>query len=785
MHRFPGLRIAFGLALGLMASAIFGQRVAGGGGTPVTVGLAMVGVLGGLLWRPSRPWTLLALAGWLVAPPDGPSHRLPDHRFEECILWLGGEGRRAVTFHRRGEFYLTDNVAARGLVEGAIVRVEGQQLGRHGPRWFNEGLKSPGWAERVALRGRLPSVRTRSVKPACSGAHRPPLRFRVNLWLRGALGQEPTGLSKALLMADRSQLDPHFVGRVRAAGLAHILALSGMHIAMLTGVLTAMLGRLGPRLSFATLLIVLGLFPSIVGPAPAVVRATVAGGAWAIARLLGRRASGLNALGVGAVVILLLRPEDVSTAGFQLSFAATAAILLVGPPSRAIRSGGSKAMMGLRSGVRMGIAAHLGTAALVLYHFERLPIWGPLLSLGAVPLAGASLLATLCALPCLALGGEFPLGALRVVAWCSFGLDQLSRTVDRFPFSAIESLPLSPAVAALASAVGLSICGVWGGGAEARGWYRAVQVGVLGLAIRLAGERGPWDSTSPNSLLRPGTGESAGVVLIADVGQGSAAWVGFSALGGLFLDSGPPGFGARNPWVERAIHRAVPALDPEILILSHPHADHDGGASQLLELHPKLMVLEGAGAGSSRRLNGLRPSARVDQLFAGERVEIAGREGGWWATRGIDSMSASLNDGSVVTRIWLGGFAALFPGDLEEAGERALIATGLDLRADLLVLAHHGSDTSTREPLLDAVQPRLVVVSTGRGNRYGHPSSITLARVRERRIPILRTDMHGSILVQVVGDRWTVKTSMGRAWNGIGYSPVSVSSRSSAPNAAR
>jgi competence protein ComEC len=202
----------------------------------------------------------------------------------------------------------------------------------------------------------------------------------------------------------------------------------------------------------------------------------------------------------------------------------------------------------------------------------------------------------------------------------------------------------------------------------------------------------------------------------------------------------------------------------EILVLSHPHADHDGGAPWLtLRREPARVLrpsLERGNAGLEAACGSV--GARLESL--GEGGEASGP--GWWCVRPVVPGDESTNDASLAVRAWLRDAAVLVPGDLEVAGEAALVRTGADLRAQVLVLPHHGSDTSSSDEFLDAVRPVVAIASVGAGNRYGHPAPETLRRLRDRGIRVLRTDRDGGVLLGTDGDRWWCRTATGRRWGG-------------------
>ncbi|MFZ5477496.1 MAG: ComEC/Rec2 family competence protein, partial [Myxococcota bacterium] len=186
------------------------------------------------------------------------------------------------------------------------------------------------------------------------------------------------------------------------------------------------------------------------------------------------------------------------------------------------------------------------------------------------------------------------------------------------------------------------------------------------------------------------------------------------------------------------------------VVVSHPHPDHYGG------LVPVLASIEVARVRAPR-------AARAGEddyaaLLAGHRVEVAARDPPLvlhprpgWASPARDPV----NDESLVVRVDHGRRRFLFPGDVEAAGEAALLDE--DVRADVLKVPHHGSRTSSSPALVARVAPEVAVVSCGAGNTYGHPHPRALAAYRGTRL--YRTDRDGNVVVRTDGERLDVTTT--------------------------
>jgi competence protein ComEC len=244
-----------------------------------------------------------------------------------------------------------------------------------------------------------------------------------------------------------------------------------------------------------------------------------------------------------------------------------------------------------------------------------------------------------------------------------------------------------------------------------------------------------------------------------DVGQGDAFAIRTPAGRWLLVDTGPRsarGDAGRDRVVPYLLGRGARRL--EALILTHPDADHIGGAAAVLEAFDVGIVIDpGLVAGKDIFIDLLAAARQSNQRW------IAGRAGVAFTVDGVQitlmyplaevDPASNANDNSVVFRMTFGSFAALFLGDAPTSVEDQLVALhGGALRAAVLKVGHHGSSTSTGDSLLRAMQPGLALVSAGRRNRYGHPNPGVLRRLERHGVRVVRTDVNGNFIVHVARD---------------------------------
>lgn len=257
-----------------------------------------------------------------------------------------------------------------------------------------------------------------------------------------------------------------------------------------------------------------------------------------------------------------------------------------------------------------------------------------------------------------------------------------------------------------------------------------------------------------------------------DVGQGDSVLVETPGYQRILIDGGPDrsvisDLGSRLPGGEGI----------DLMVLTHPHADHAAGLVAVLQRYPVARVLATGMVHTTQTYESFLREiaerkipmtvARAGQVFDfGENVtlevlypfeDLSHRE-----VSQIEGLKDGLNDTSVVVRVVYGVTAMLFTGDISAAIEEKLITVypSGGLAADILKVPHQGSQTSSSWDFLDAVQPAFAVISVGAGNTYGHPHASVLSRYEEARIPVLRTDEQGTITIQSDGrDVWVARAS--------------------------
>jgi len=616
-----------------------------------------------------------------------------------------------------------------------------------GSGYANGGVSRP-----TRWRIYLPSRKLLQVEGAGSWLHRAStfLRGRAEGVLDVATERPGLGLARALLLGDSSQIDEATLLGLRRSGLAHLLAVSGLHIGLVAG-LALFFGRWLPlsalwrrRLAVALAAALIGLYLLLVGPRPSALRAALMG-CIALAALVGeRRGSSLNHWAWAMLTLVLLKPSVVGDLGFRLTLSATAGIVILAPRFVARWQG----LPGwLARPLAVSVAAQLSVLPWTVPAFGQLSPLAPLFNLLAVPWMALALAGSGCWMMVAAWSPKAGLALLPA-------LDVLAApfawpTMLELPRLSLGlSMPLSGSLALAC----LGFVVVW--------WpRRALILGVVAGLIVVAG-------LGIRSLVQAPEERSLELVMI-DVGQGDAILLrdGSEAV---LVDGG--GWRRGN----LGLHVLLPALRElgighlRAVVLTHPDLDHCGGLVDLVALMPVDEIWSAPGwplsgcAGQLYRLG----RTRQRPLWTGETVAFGrwsflvlnppprrgefadgARAGG---TRPVRRRApVSDNDRSLVLLASTVGRTVLLTGDISAMTERQVVARIPPnvVRLDVLKVAHHGSRSSTSRRFLDRLRPRLGLISAGVDNRYHHPSSTVLGRLRQHRVQVLRTDRQGRITV--------------------------------------
>lgn len=570
------------------------------------------------------------------------------------------------------------------------------------------------------------------------------LRSRASRALQRDFGEDAP-LAKALLIAEMTDLGPDVRDRFATAGLVHILSISGLHV---TIVATAMLmvleaARLPKRLALIAGCGLTATYVALIGAPPPAVRSAVMFGALATSKLLQRPTSAWASLALGAAWPLPGDPRVALDIGWQLTVAGMVALISAGNVNKRYIDPHFKGWKHkLVSEMSTGIIATIVTAPIVAWYFGRMSLIAPIANIAANPVANLLQPTLFLALAL----GWWPTGAGWVADAARPGLralDGIASQAAELPGAGFGVAPTLVGAIFATLAIGAVMAA-----AKARDPLRPLFACMVAFAGML------WIP-----IASPGSGELE--LHAIDVGQADAIAIRTPRGNWALIDAGgawKSGDAGRRSVIPYIRQRGGDVL---LFALTHPHLDHVGGATSVLDALKPKMYWDGAYLSANRayrssletaQRNGIewrrvRPgdATRIDGVL----FRVLAPDSAW--TLAQDDP----NNASTVIMVEYGSVRFLLTGDAETPEEDWMQSFWGDtaLRADVLKSGHHGSKTSSGTAFLDAVRPRVAVVSVGAGNTYGLPSRSVMEAYARRGMFVLRTDELGSVVVATDGRR--------------------------------
>lgn len=568
------------------------------------------------------------------------------------------------------------------------------------------------------------------------------------------LSPAETGLLIGLLAGDRSSIPDTLQNGFRRAGIVHVLAISGFHIVLLSGILLLLLKATRmPHSVAGTLAILLMLvYAPATGGSPAVYRAVFMFSVVQFGLLMERKADSLNSLGVALFILTAIDPDILWNVGFQLSASATAGIIAFGKRSPFTakseflkRSRLWKLLEnGVFSAVWITLVATVSTAPFLVWSFHSLsPI---------------SILGNICVVPLVSLGMQAGIFALIfpipfVAATFCNAAGFLFRTsaflVGKISAVTLASVTVGPFPAWVLILTGFGLLSI--GAFRKNVCARRLSLGIF----LVLGSYFAWNEWTRKR-------DARWEVSVLDIGQGDCLFV-RSPGGDAFLVDAGVNTGKRNV----ANDKIIPFLQEsgvwklKGLIITHPDLDHFSGAEVLLREFPveTLWIQECSRITEKKEWlsvlsTAIEKKVVIQDLRRGMVFREATRQSPFrtslWEMRVLHPAPfrcGETNSESITLRIEGIGGSILLTGDLTKEGERKILATDIPLKTDILKLGHHGSKTSSSREFLEAVSPRVAIASNGRRNKFHHPHRQVTERLDSLKIPLLNTSQKGTVQV--------------------------------------
>jgi competence protein ComEC len=532
--------------------------------------------------------------------------------------------------------------------------------------------------------------------------------------------RKTAGVIAALVTGDQNAIDRGDWDVFRATGVAHLMSISGLHITMFGWAASLVAGALwrrssrlclawpAPSAALASGVVLAAAYAVFSGWGVPAQRTVWMLAAIALLRLSGRRWPWPYVWLLACAVVVLLDPWAMLQAGFWLSFVAVGVLFAADPGGAKLPAGEpvrKRIAHALRSSLHEQWVVTLALTPLTLLLFGQMTVVG--LAANAFAIPWVTLVVTPLALA----------GVVWAPVWdaAALAMQTLQAVLEWLASGAFATLswPTAPLWA--------GVLGVTGGVMLAMRLPPAIKAMGVPLLLPVLLWQAP----------RPPAGEFE--IVAADVGQGNAVIV-RTAAHTLVYDTGPR-YGPESDAGHRVVVPLLRAFDERVdtVMLSHRDIDHTGGAPAVLAMQPGAKLVSSLEVG--HELERLRPGERCIQ---GMRWEWDGVSFVVLHPKEQDyAAPAKPNTMSCVVRIANVRSTALLAGDLEAAQESRLLADGVQVAADVLLVPHHGSKTSSSPAFLDAVQPRFALVQAGYRNRFGHPAQTVADRYRERGISLV------------------------------------------------
>lgn len=600
-------------------------------------------------------------------------------------------------------------------------------------------------------------VYIQGVGSALLEVHREPVWYQWGWWRYGlrngietVFSEQQAPLAKAVMIGYKSELDREVRQSFSRAGLAHIMAVSGMHVGFVLFPLWLIIPlfwnyRYGKIAGLIIITGVLFFYAGVTGFAPSVQRASVFAFFVAFARLYKRRRDPINLTGVAAIIILLVDPGSIYQIGFQMSFVAVLTIFVSLPVIMRLFRPEIRYRWYARITqlVLLSLCIQLALFPILVDLFREFSVVGPVLNTIAAPLTQVMFI---WGFLCTALGYFIPEIATMLnlpADYLVWFLEWMTVTAASYGWSYL-SMPLpSVFIYGLWFCLFAFLASIF---ISALRWKWLILTLVF-LTL--------WQIESFIDTIRPNSVK----VTFFDVGQGDALLIQTPSGKNILYDTG-----VLTPFGNSGDRVILPHLQAEgisrldAIILSHPHADHIGGILSLIE-HIEIDAIYDPGlehntvifAGYRRAAE--RENIPIIEVEMGDTIDIDPAMPIFVLGPHPEISLRNPNEHSVVVRIQYGNDSLLLTGDAETQAERLTTEQfGNFLDTDILKAGHHGSRTSSHGFFLEEVRPQKVVVSNALRNRYNHPHPEATYRLLNTGAAVKYTSLQGAVILEMTGN---------------------------------
>ncbi|MBR5479836.1 MAG: DNA internalization-related competence protein ComEC/Rec2 [Clostridia bacterium] len=559
----------------------------------------------------------------------------------------------------------------------------------------------------------------------------------INLKLKELLPERLSGLVSAILLGDKTDFDSKDKGNFTTIGLAHVVAVSGMHLSFLAGFLFLFLGK--RKHSAIFVIVILIFFTMVVGAPPSVVRALIMHILMILAPMFRGESDGINSLSVALILILTFNPYAVMDVGLQLSFLATLGIMVLGNridnyikrPFDTDRRLFQKIRNFFTATLSSSIAAIIFTTPIVVLNFKKISLIAPVSNLLLILIVNiifiASILVVIFAFIWM------PIAKFLVIPLAFFAKLLLNGAdlISKIPF-ANTYIDYTYQIVFLAYLYTVLILYI-------KDRQRHLIVPILAVSIVLI-------VTAVSSVMTKDVPEYTGVRFsVLDVGQGLSVMADYNGETVLVDCGGSRSKNAGDIAVDYLRKIGEDSLDA--LVITHFDSDHINGVKKLIEncdIEKIYMLRNTPDKHLADTIAKLASDRGSKIVYISRETNL--RENGLNFTLFPADYFYDSNDCGLVTVFEKDDFEVVITGDLGKKSERELCDEYVLPDAEVYVAGHHGSKTSSSIELLNTILPEFAVISVEEDNKYGHPHSETMLLFESMGIKVARTDLNGDII---------------------------------------
>lgn len=584
--------------------------------------------------------------------------------------------------------------------------------------------------------GEVKLIKTKKINPIFTIINKLSLIFKQNL--KKLLPEQEAELEQGILLGDTSDIESDIKDDFRECNLSHMLAVSGAHLSYLVLGINTVLSKkaFGIRRRKILSIIFILIFMVIVNMSPSVVRAGISTIIAIFATLIYRKQDTYTTISIALLLTLLNNPFAIFDFGLQLSYIATLSIIIFYSKFTQ-KQFNNKVKKYLYESVMLTLSANILILPITIYEFNTIPINSIISNLLAGPLLGICII----------------LGMFTVI---------LSTVC--FPVSKLIAFPLQIILKILIKIIELISKIPFGNYTVKTPWFIVVVLTYAIIATIIYNKKKITKILTMITLIIFIVMQVCAFINIdgklkiyfIDVGQGDSMLVKTVRGKNILIDGG----GSKDPdydigekiLVPYLLDRRIKTLD--YVIISHFDEDHATGVAQILgkiDVSSIILTRQLEENDIYRHILSIAKEKKIKLIYVkeGDVLKIGGIKISIIHPENKLMINNPMNNNSIVCKVEYNSFSMLLTGDIEMEAEELILRKNINLKADVLKVAHHGSKTSTTGEFLKAINPKVALIGVGKNNNFGHPSNEVIQRLKENGTRIYRTDENGEISITV------------------------------------